>query len=68
MRIGILTFHKVNNYGAVLQNFALQKVLSNFGCEVETIDYRNNFIYRPYNLKVLKKKGLGGYVLEWAAI
>lgn len=63
MRIGILTFHKVNNYGAVLQNYALQKVLSNFRCEVETIDYRNNFIYRPYGLKVLKKKGLGGYVL-----
>jgi|LSQX01.1.fsa_nt_gb hypothetical protein len=63
MKIGILTFHKVNNYGAVLQNYALQKVLANLGCEAETIDYRNNFIYKPYGLTNLQKKGLSGYVM-----
>ena len=31
MRVGILTFHRAHNYGAVLQCYALQKVLKNLG-------------------------------------
>ena len=27
MRVGIITFHFVNNYGGVLQTFALQKTI-----------------------------------------
>lgn len=27
MKIGVLTFHRANNYGAVLQAYALQKYL-----------------------------------------
>lgn len=39
-KIGILTFHYANNYGAVLQCYALNKVLSGFSeCEVEVINY-----------------------------
>ena len=41
MKIGILTFHKAYNYGAVLQAFALQKKLAALGCESEIIDYRS---------------------------
>ncbi len=40
MKIGILTFHRAINYGAVLQCFALQEVLKEFGHEVWLIDYR----------------------------
>ncbi len=40
MRIGILTFHYVANYGAVLQAFALKRTLENFGHEAVVIDYR----------------------------
>lgn len=40
MRIGILTFHRAYNYGAVLQCYALQSLLSEWGHEVEVIDYR----------------------------
>lgn len=44
MKVGIVTFQRVNNYGAVLQSFALQKVIRELGVECETIDYvRNNF-------------------------
>ena len=40
MKIGILTFHRALNYGAVLQCYALYKTLSMMGHEVEVIDYR----------------------------
>lgn len=37
--IGIITIHKVNNYGSVLQAYALQRVLEDVGFKVEIIDY-----------------------------
>lgn len=40
MRIGILTFHWVTNYGAVLQTFALQTYLESRGHEVSVINYK----------------------------
>ncbi|WP_158211700.1 polysaccharide pyruvyl transferase family protein [Alkalihalobacterium alkalinitrilicum] len=42
MRIGTLTYHQANNYGAVLQAYALQKFLINSGVETEVINYRPN--------------------------
>lgn len=43
--IGIITIHKINNYGSVLQAYALQKVCIELGYNVEIIDYDfpNNF-------------------------
>ncbi len=52
MRIGILTFHFGNNYGGVLQCYALQEVLKRAGYEVEIINYRPgpfSFCRRVYN-------------------
>ena len=43
MKIGIITFHFVNNQGAVLQSYALQKYLSNQGHDVRIIDYRPKY-------------------------
>lgn len=40
-KIGIMTLHYIPNYGAVLQSYALKKVLSNF-CKAEIIDYRQD--------------------------
>ena len=37
--IGIITIHKINNYGSVLQAYALQKVCEDLGYKVEIIDY-----------------------------
>ena len=48
MKVGILTFHRAHNYGAVLQCYALQKVLKNLGHEVQVIDYRQPFIENLY--------------------
>ena len=41
MKIGILTQPLQNNYGGLLQNYALQQVLKGMGHEVETIDHGN---------------------------
>lgn len=40
MKIGILTFHRTLNYGAVLQCYALYELLRQKGHHVEVIDYR----------------------------
>lgn len=44
MKIGILTFHRAINFGAVLQCYALYRTLSDMGHDVEVIDYRPAYI------------------------
>ena len=39
MKIGILTYHRSHNYGALLQAIALRKVLTEMGHQVTYIDY-----------------------------
>lgn len=43
MKVGILTFHEANNYGAILQAYSMQKILESMYCESEFINY-----YQPY--------------------
>lgn len=38
-KIGILTYHRVFNFGSLLQTYALQNYLEKMGCDVEVIDY-----------------------------
>lgn len=45
-KVGIITFHNSVNYGALLQTYALSKVLVNDGYNVEVIDYVNKSIER----------------------
>ena len=40
-KVGIITFHYCNNYGAVLQSYALQEKLIELGCDAEIINYIN---------------------------
>lgn len=61
MKIGILTFHRAVNYGAVLQAYALQKAIGGLGAKAEIIDYRNRYIessYDPFSLKGNKIKAI----------
>lgn len=53
MKIALITIHNTNNYGAILQTFALQAVLSRYG-EVEIVDYDNRHISRSFDLIRLK--------------
>lgn len=61
-KVGIITFHLSINYGAVLQCYALQHVLSSKGMDVDVIDYHPDFnkrgssiIYRNAILNTLRK-------------
>ena len=56
-KVAIMTFHAANNFGAVLQNYALQKVLKDvFHTEVETIDYHCDAIDGQYGIWQKKDK------------
>lgn len=45
MRVGIITFHFVNNFGGALQAYALSEVVSSLtGQAADMIDYRHYFI------------------------
>lgn len=56
MRIGTVTFHCANNYGAVLQAIALVEKLNDMGYEAKIIDYRPRYktaTYEPF--KIIRK-------------
>ncbi len=57
MKVGIITFHRAINYGALLQVYALQKEIGKTGCTSEVLDYRCEIIenvYKPFKLKGLE--------------
>lgn len=59
MKVGILTFHRAHNYGAVLQCYALQEVIKGMGHDVEVIDYRQPWIedyYRPLSWNYIRRR------------
>lgn len=61
MKIGILTFHRAHNYGAMLQAYALCKVLMNKGHDVEFISYRQPQIenaYKSFLWSYIRDKGI----------
>lgn len=53
-RIGIITYHRAHNYGAVLQCYALQQVLIELGYDACVIDFRQLFTERFYKLFSLR--------------
>ncbi len=61
-KVGILTFHNYNNYGAILQSYALHKYLKKLGSNPEIIDYNCSYISNPFSLKRLHNKGLFEYI------
>lgn len=54
MRIGIVTFHFVNNFGGALQAYALRRAVEeNCNVEAEIIDYRHWFIRLTDRIRLL---------------
>lgn len=47
-KIGTITFHRADNYGAVLQAYALQQALLSMGADTEIIDYDAPYISKGY--------------------
>ena len=55
MKIGIVTQPLHNNYGGLLQNFALQQVLKRLGHEPKTIDFVGRISFTRYLLSTCKQ-------------
>ena len=50
MKIGIITFHKAINYGAILQCYALQSFLKDAGYDVQILNYESPYIKSVYKV------------------
>lgn len=50
MKVGIITFHGSHNHGSVLQAYATQRTVDEFGCESEIINFRMESQKRYYSL------------------
>lgn len=65
MKIGVLTLRLHKNYGGILQNYALTKVLEMLGHEVETINIFWDIRPKGLNkVKVILKRIVKKYVLQ----
>lgn len=69
MKIGILTFHNADNYGAVLQAYALQETLKKVypDSHISIIDYRNTEIEKSYH-PICKQKSFMANLLQFIYI
>lgn len=50
MKVGILTFHDANNYGAALQAYGLQEAIRSLEIDVEIINYVQPYIVDKYRV------------------
>lgn len=55
MKAGIITFHDANNYGAVLQAYALNKKIGEY-CSSEIINYHNEKFHKSHSTSGIKNK------------
>jgi hypothetical protein len=53
MKVGLLTYHNTINYGAALQTYASQKILTQLGADCEIIDYVNSHREKSYSIPKL---------------
>lgn len=68
MRIGILTYHRAENYGALLQAYALRKYLQQYVDDVSFVDYWPAYHVEHYKLFSLKKFSTKSYKGKFAYI
>lgn len=63
MKIGILTFHDADNYGAVLQAYALKEIVKKIEKDVEIINYKQPYILNDYKIiSIGKTKDINGII------
>lgn len=64
MKIAILTQPLHNNYGGLIQNYALQKVLKDMGFEVETVNWKSG-TFHPFKDWIWRmKRSVLSYVIR----
>ena len=75
MKIGILTYHRAENYGALLQAYAMKTYLRGLGHDVSFVDYWPKYHsdyfrlfpwHQLYNCSYLGKIILGVKLILWA--
>lgn len=63
MKIGILTYHRAENYGALLQAYATRTFLKGLGYEVDFVDYwpvYHSEYYKVFSMASFKRSSLKG--------
>jgi len=66
MRVGILTYHRAENYGALLQAYALKSFLENEGYCVSFVDYWPLYHEEYFDIiswETMKKKNFKGKII-----
>ena len=63
IKTATITFQNANNYGAILQTYALQRAILKIGCDNKVINYQSEYMNRPYSSQALKTKGFVRYIL-----
>lgn len=64
MKVGVITFHRAFNYGAVLQCYALVSLIRNLGHDVRVIDYRQSWTeeaYKYFSFRILNERYFNVY-------
>lgn len=67
MKVGIMTFHRAINYGAVLQSLALKETIKDLGNECEIINYKCDELEKvasPFYIQSLKPKDIAVFLLQ----
>lgn len=62
-KVATITFQDANNYGAMLQCYALQHTIKNIGYQCDVIDYYCEYLAKPYCKAAIKRKGIIRYIL-----
>ncbi len=73
MKVGVLTYHRAENYGALLQAYALREYLKGQGYDVDFVDYWPDYhkdYFRIFPRKKFMTGGLAAKVLSlyWATV
>lgn len=62
-KIATLTFQNADNYGAILQCYALQKAIEKLGYESMVLNYNCEYLSKPWGIAAFRRKGLVRYIL-----
>ncbi len=66
-KIGIVTFHRSHNCGSILQSYAMQEILKNYGYQPEFIDFATKgqnelySVFRPFNFSTPRSFAKSAY-------
>ena len=64
MKVGILTYHRAENYGALLQAYALRSYLKGQGYDVDFVDYWPDYHKDYFRIFPRRKFSAGGFAAK----